>query len=46
MTLSVFSTKNLLKSFARVLSQVVGGSGSWSFLLRMVLNISKRALGS
>ena len=46
MILSIFSTKKLLKSLARVLSQVVGGSGSGSFLLRRVLNILKRALGS
>ena len=39
--LSIFSTKKLLKSFARVLSQVVQGSGSGSFLLRMVLDIQK-----
>ena len=41
-----FQQRILLKSFARVLSQVVGGSGSGSFLLRRVLNILKRALGS
>ena len=41
--LSNFSTKKLLKSFSRVVDD---GSGSGSFLLRRVLNILKRALGS